>query len=70
MIELEKVITGLTCCDAESDLCDGCPYQTEEWDTVCINRLKEDALALLKEMDRTITVLEHELKYARGVRNK
>ena len=50
MIDRAKVIKGLECCLKESDHlysnpCNGCPYEGQE----CIDRMKADALALLKE---------------------
>lgn len=50
MIEREKVIKALECCLKESDHldsdpCNGCPYAGKE----CIDRMKADALKLLKE---------------------
>lgn len=52
MPDREKVIKGLECCIKESDSlysnpCKGCPYEGKE----CIDRLKADALALLKEQE-------------------
>ena len=53
MAELEKVIKGLECCLKESDHlysnpCNGCPYEGKE----CIDRMKADAIALLKEQEK------------------
>lgn len=50
MPDIEKVIKGLECCLKESDHlysnpCNGCPYEGQE----CIDRMKADALNLLKE---------------------
>ena len=49
MTKLEKVVKGLECCikrDPEDDLrCDACPYPAG---SACANRLKIDALELLK----------------------
>jgi len=50
MIDIENVIKALECCLKESDHlysnpCNGCPYEGRE----CIDRMKTDALALLKE---------------------
>ena len=52
MADREKVIKVLECCLKESDHlysnpCNGCPYEGQE----CIDRMKADALALLKEQD-------------------
>ena len=51
-MDREKVIKGLECCLKESDHlysnpCNGCPYDGQE----CIDRMKADALALLKEQE-------------------
>lgn len=51
MIELGKVIKGLECCikrdPDDKARCDECPY-----DGACLNRLKIDALALLKAQEQ------------------
>ena len=52
MADREKVIKGLECCLKESDHlysnpCNGCPYEGQE----CIDRMKADALATLKEQE-------------------
>ena len=50
VVDREKVIKGLACCilrDPDDKMrCSECPYN--ESDTYCLNRLKMDALALLK----------------------
>lgn len=56
MPEREKVIKALECCLKESDHlysnpCNSCPYEGKE----CIDRMKTDALALLKEQETTDT---------------
>lgn len=55
MPDREKVIKGLECCLKESDHlysnpCNGCPYEGQE----CIDRMKADALVLLKEQEAII----------------
>lgn len=59
MADREKVIRGLECCilrDPDDHArCNKCPY-----DGNCVNRLKMDALALLKEQQSA---------YERGKRN-
>lgn len=54
--KLAKVIKGLECCiirDPDDKMrCSECPYKDPN--TYCLNRLKMDALALLKE-DRETT---------------
>lgn len=52
MADREQIIKGLECCLKESDHlysnpCNGCPYEGQE----CIDRLKADALAMLKEQE-------------------
>lgn len=51
-MDRKKVIKALECCLKESDHlfsnpCNGCPYEGQE----CIDRMKAEALALLKEME-------------------
>ena len=50
MIDREKVIKGLECCikrDPDDKMrCGECPYEG-----ACLNRLKADALALLKAQE-------------------
>lgn len=52
MIDREKVIKGLECCILHNPddhaRCMQCPYESN-----CVNRLKMDALALLKEQQET-----------------
>ena len=57
MTNREKVIKGLECCikrnpDDKTRCCE-CPY-----DGACLNRLKADALALLKAQDNTVCTKE------------
>ena len=59
MPDLENVIKGLECCLKESDHlysnpCNGCPYEGQE----CIDRIKADALAMLKEQKPVKPVLD------------
>ncbi|MBQ3955238.1 MAG: hypothetical protein II680_05060 [Clostridia bacterium] len=57
MTELEKVIAGLECCvlrdPDDKHRCDVCPYNPSKYDEIsnspCVNGLKAQALALLKE---------------------
>ena len=56
MPDLTKVIRGLECCilrdPDDKPRCGDCPYEGN-----CLNRLKHDALALLKEQQATISEL-------------
>jgi hypothetical protein len=57
MIDIEKVIKGLECCikhDPDDKMrCGECPYEG-----ACLNRLKADALALLKAHEPRVMTLE------------
>lgn len=57
MIDREKVIKGLECCikrdPDDKTRCDECPYGG-----ACLNRLKSDALALLKAQQPRVMTLE------------
>ena len=57
MIDREKVIKGLECCikrDPDDKMrCGECPYEG-----ACLNRLKADALALLKAQEPRVMTLE------------
>lgn len=58
MIDREKVIKGLECCimrdPDDHTRCSECPYES----TMCGNRLKIEALALLKAQDNTVCTKE------------
>lgn len=60
MIDREKVIKGLECCTEYCDDETGCPYSVYEADGFeCQEKLREDAIALLKEqMPRVMTLDE------------
>ena len=73
MPDREKVIKGLECCIRESDSlysnpCNGCPYEGKE----CIDRLKVDSLALLKEQEEQKrkwlrNIADNQLSIGKGV---
>ena len=50
MIDLEKVIKGLECCEASEILaCESCPYREgHDLDLICFDTLQADALETLK----------------------
>jgi hypothetical protein len=56
MAELEKVIKGLECCilrdPDDKQRCSECPYEGN-----CVNRLKMDALSMLKAQGEVIDAL-------------
>lgn len=60
MPDLEKVIRGLECCilrDPDDHArCSQCPYGGN-----CVNRLKMDALELLKAQEQEINRLKHHI---------
>ena len=60
MADREKVITSLAICTGKCK-CLGCWYGQNNPDFRCQDRLKEDALALLKEQEQQIEQLEHDL---------
>ena len=57
MTELEKVVAGLECCikrdPDDKPRCQECPY-----DGACLNRLKSDALAILKAEEPRVLTLD------------
>ena len=57
MTDREKVIKGLECCiirhPDDKARCDECPYES-----ACCNRLKNDALALLKGQEARLVTYE------------
>ena len=65
MEKREKVIKGLECCilhdPDDKPRCESCPY-----DGACVNRLKRDALKLLKAQEPRVMTLE-EVKTAEVV---
>ena len=67
MIDREKVIKGLECC---TDYCDeetGCPYYGDGEAFECEERLRKDAIALLKaQTARVMTLSEMNEKRGRG----
>lgn len=62
MEKLDKVIAGLECC-GNDDSCLSCPYKDvgEPTDLDCIKALSGDALDLLKEQNRKLSILRTEL---------
>ena len=65
MTDREKVIKGLECC---TDYCDeetGCPYYGDDEAFECEERLRRDAIALLKAQEPRVMTLE-EVKAAKG----
>ena len=53
MIDREKVIKGLECCSGRIDTeCDDCPYNANGNLDVCGTLLAEDALELLKQIEK------------------
>lgn len=62
MADLEKVIRGLECCilrDPDDHArCSQCPYESN-----CVNRLKMDALALLKAQEPRVMTMEEVKKH-------
>ena len=60
MIDRERIIKGLECCvlrdPDDKQRCSECPYEGN-----CVNRLKQDALALLKEQEPRVMTLEEVL---------
>lgn len=61
MIDREKVIKGLECCILHNPddhaRCMQCPYESN-----CVNRLKMDALELLKEQEAVEPILKRKGK--------
>lgn len=49
MADREKIIKGLKLCVVTGDFCGECPYDDEM--ELCIDKLHDDALALLKEQE-------------------
>lgn len=60
MTEREKVIKGIGICVVLHSNCNGCPYN-EDKEFECINRLREDALALLKAQEPRVMTLQEAL---------
>ena len=61
MTDREKVIKGLEHC-GQPTVCDGCPYDSEVGG--CFTKLKEDALALLKEQEpKPVKVTKNSYNY-------
>ena len=57
MVELDKVIRALECCTGDQDSsCEGnCPYFKGYYLDDCTDRLKADALEVLKEYQKCLT---------------
>ena len=51
MTDREKVIKGLECCTGYCDEETGCPYYGDEEAFECEERLRKDAIALLKAQE-------------------
>ena len=67
MPDWEKLIKGLETCSQKTVLyvCGQCPYNNDDSDTYdCTQALSEDALALLKEQQSQIEILEYKLAVA------
>ena len=64
----EQIIKALECCanKAEGCLCSDCPFVRSRY---CTNRLRENALALIKEQQAEITKLTIALEAMRGAGN-
>lgn len=61
MGEYEKVIKGLECCVAQPlPKCEACPYEadTEEGTCFLMDKMHEDALALLKAQEPRVMTIE------------
>ena len=58
MVDMEKVIKGLECCEDRIQ-CENCPYGKPRYIGIqgCTRELVHDALALLKEQDDEIKEL-------------
>lgn len=56
MTDREKVIKGIGICVVLHSNCNGCPYN-EDKEFECINRLREDALALIKAQEPRVMTL-------------
>ncbi len=61
MLDRKKVIKGLDICLQRFRCGEDCPYYELECE-----QLREDALALLKEQDKRIKLLEHQLEAITG----
>lgn len=62
MEKLDKVIDGLECCRNEDVLCKyNCPYFEKYTLDNCTDRLKDDALELLKAQVEKLNILRAEL---------
>ena len=55
MIDREKVIKGLECCNHEIPKCEKCPYNDGEDTCPTLRTLFDDALALLKAQEPRVT---------------
>jgi len=53
MIDREKVIKGLECCEKDEDffICGECPYIEDKFGFDCLRKMCRDALAMLKEQE-------------------
>ena len=60
MPDRENVIKGLEICTKKPPTCKGCPYF--DGCKIDAQKLKEDALSILKEQDERIKLLEHQLE--------
>ena len=60
MVDREKVIKGLECCEKDEDLfiCGECPYIEEhKFGFDCVRKMCRDALALLKEQEAVVPIV-------------
>lgn len=61
-LDEQKVLKGLECCISQSKDCEGCPYVEEK---KCGTMQRIDALALIRNKNARIKVLEKQLKEAK-----
>lgn len=61
-LDEQKTVKGLECCISPSKECEGCPYSEE---TKCGTMKKIDALALIRNKNARIKVLERQLREAK-----
>jgi len=59
MADREKTIKGLKLCVVTGDFCGECPYDGME---SCIEKLHDDTIAMLKEKEERIELLENQLE--------
>ena len=62
MVDMGKVAKGLKLCVVTGDFCGECPYDGME---LCIEKLHDNALTLLKEQEEQIKTRDESLEKAR-----